>query len=146
MAGGRAAEGQVATTATSSRSKTSKRCVVVGCPELHRNADGYCHNHRAKARAIATVASMQVRGGDALAISKSLGQAGMEALAPYIRDDARLRTLVLNGVGLETNGMQVLAEAMKLNTTVTALDVSGNKLGAGGAKAVEEMLQDVAKN
>jgi hypothetical protein len=66
----------------------------------------------------------------------------MEALAPYLRDNARLRTLVLSGaeLGKEKDGVEVLAQALKTNTTVTELDLSKNNLKAEGAKVVVELL------
>ena len=50
MCGGRV-EVRVPARKQSRRSTTSLRCVVVGCTQLHRNADGYCHSHRAEAAA-----------------------------------------------------------------------------------------------
>jgi hypothetical protein len=82
-----------------------------------------------------------VHGGDALTIQKKkLGRAEMEALAPYLRDSTRLRTLVLSGVDLGKDGVEVLAQALETNTTVTALDLSKNDLKAEGATAVAELL------
>jgi Ran GTPase-activating protein (RanGAP) involved in mRNA processing and transport len=83
-----------------------------------------------------------VHGGYTLKIEQKLGRAGMEALAPYLRDNARLRTLVLSGaeLGNEKDSVEVLAQALKTNTTVTVLDLSKNNLKAEGAKAVVELL------
>jgi hypothetical protein len=45
MCGGRV-EAPVLMCKLSSNSAMSTRCAVAGCPEAHRNTDGYCHNHR----------------------------------------------------------------------------------------------------
>jgi hypothetical protein len=124
----------------SRNSVTSTRCEVTGCPEAHCNADGYCHSHREVAAS--ALANATVHGGNTLKIEQKLGRAGMEALAPYLRDNARLRTLVLSGaeLGKEKDSMEVLAQVLKTNTTVTTLDLSNNNLKAEGAKVVAELL------
>jgi hypothetical protein len=139
MCGGRV-EAPVLVRKSDRKSATSTRCEVTGCPEAHRNVDGYCHNHREVAAS--ALANATVYGGDTLNIDKKLGRAEMEALAPYLQDDTRLRTLVLSGanLGVEKDGLEVLAQALKTNTTVTALDLSNNNLKAEGAKVVAELL------
>jgi hypothetical protein len=123
----------------SRKSATSTRCEVTGCPEAHRHVDGYCHNHRDAAAS--ALGGATVHGGDALAIeNRKLGRAEMEALAPYLRDSTRLRTLVLSGAKLGKVGVEVLVQALETNTTVTALDLSKNDLEAEGAKVVAELL------
>jgi hypothetical protein len=123
----------------SRKSATSTRCEVTGCPEAHRNADGYCHNHREAAAS--ALGNTTVHGGETLTIEKGkLGRAEMEALAPYLRDSTRLRTLVLSGAGLGKDGVEVLVQAIETNTTVTALDLSKNDLKAEGATVVAELL------
>jgi hypothetical protein len=122
----------------SRKSATSTRCAVARCPEAHRNADGYCHNHREAAAS--ALGNATVHGGDALTIEKDLGRAGMKALAPYVRDSTRLRTLVLSGVKLGKDGLEVLVQALETNTTVTALDLSKNDLKAEGAAVIAELL------
>jgi hypothetical protein len=82
---------------------------------------------------------VEVHDGDALVIEKKLGRAGMEALAPYLRDITRLQTLVLSGA-LGKDGVEVLFQALEMNTTVTALDLSNNNLQAEGARVVAELL------
>ena len=114
-------------------------CAVVGCSQVHRNANGYCHNHQAQAAA--ALAEATVSGGAVLTITKKLGKAGAEALAPYVRENSRLQSLVLRGTKLSADGMRVLAEALKQNAVLTALDVAENKLGAEGAKAVAELVR-----
>jgi hypothetical protein len=81
-----------------------------------------------------------VHGGDVLTIKEKLGRAEMKALAPYVRDSTRLRTLVLSGAKLGKDGVEVLVQALETNTTVTALDLSNNDLEAEGAKFVAELL------
>jgi hypothetical protein len=139
MCGGQV-EAPVLVRKQSRNSATSTRCEVTGCPEAHRNVDGYCHNHREVAAS--ALANATVHGGDKLKIEKKLGRAGMEALAPYLRDNTRLRTLALSGaeLGVEKNCVEVLAQALKTNTTVTALDLSNNNLKAEGAKVVAKLL------
>jgi hypothetical protein len=137
MCGGRV-EVPVLVRKPSRKSATSTRCEVTGCPEAHRNADGYCHNHREAAAS--ALGNATVHGGDALATEKELGRAEMEALAPYLRDSTRLRTLVLSGTKLGVDGVEVLVQALETNTTVTALDLSNNDLKAEGAKVVAELL------
>ena len=73
--------------------------------------------------------------------TKALGRAGAEALAPYVRENARLRSLVLRKTKLGAEGMRVLADALKRNTVLTALDVSDNELKEEGAKAVAELVR-----
>jgi hypothetical protein len=139
MCGGEV-EAPVLVRKSSRNSVTSTRCEVTGCPEAHRNADGYCHNHREVAAS--ALGNAMVHGGDTLKIEKKLGRAEMEALAPYLRDNARLRTLVLSGaeLGKENHSMEVLAQALKTNTTVTVLDLPKNNLKAKDAKLVVELL------
>jgi tetratricopeptide (TPR) repeat protein len=138
MCGGRV-EAPVSMRKPSRKSATSTRCAVVGCTEAHRNADGYCHNHREAAAS--ALGSVTVHGGDTLKIvNQKLGRAGMEALAPYLRDSTRVLTLVLSGTGLGNDGMEVLAQAFETNTTIRALDLSKNDLQAEGAKFVAKLL------
>jgi hypothetical protein len=127
--------------------KSATRCEVIGCPEAHHNVDGYCHNHREAAAS--ALENATVHGGDTLTIqNKKLGRAEMEALAPYIRDSTRLRTLVLSGAQpdmvpvpqLGQDGVEILVQALETNTTVTVLDLSNNDLGAEGAEVVAELL------
>ena len=81
-------------------------------------------------------------GGDVFTItSKELERAGAEALAPYVRENTRLRTLVLRRTKLGAEGMRVIADALKRNTVLTALDVSDNELKVEGAKAVAELVR-----
>jgi hypothetical protein len=90
--------------------------------------------------AASALGNATVHGGDALTIKSKLGRAGMEALAPYLRDSTRLRTLVLSGAELGKDGVEVLVQALEMNTTVTALDMSNNDLKAEGARVVAELL------
>ena len=84
-----------------------------------------------------------VRGGDKLRFEKTLGVAGAEALAPYLRANTTLRTLVLRRTGLGIDGMQTLTSSLQVNTMLTALDVADNQLGAEGAKAVSTLIRSV---
>jgi hypothetical protein len=140
MCGGRV-EAPVLMRKPSRKSATSTRCTVVGCPEAHRNADGYCHNHR-EAAASAQV-NVTVHGGYTLKIKKKLGRAEMEALAPYLRDNTRLRTIVLSGgeLGKDNDGLGLLVQALVTNTAVTTLDLSNNDLTAEGAEVVAEAIK-----
>jgi hypothetical protein len=92
--------------------------------------------------AASALANATVHGGDTLKIEQKLGRAEMEALAPYLRGNARLRTLVLSGaeLGNEKDSVEVLVQALKTNTTVTVLDLWKNNLSAEGAKVVMELL------
>jgi hypothetical protein len=45
-------------------------------------------------------------------IEKKLGRAEMEALAPYLRDNTHLRTLVLSGVCKDKGSLKVLVEVL----------------------------------
>jgi hypothetical protein len=109
MCGGQV-EAPVLVRKPSMNSATSTRCEVTGCPEAHRNVDGYCHNHREVAAS--ALANATVHGGDTLKIEKRLGRAGMEALAPYLRDNTRLRTLDLSNNNLEAEGAKAVAELL----------------------------------
>jgi serine/threonine protein kinase/energy-coupling factor transporter ATP-binding protein EcfA2 len=122
----------------SRKSAMSTRCAVVGCTEAHTIADGYCNNHREAAAS--ALGNAKMHSGDTLKIEKKLGHADMEALAPYIRDNTRLRTLVLSGAKLGKDGVEVLVQALETNTTVAVLDLSNNDLQAAGAKVVAELL------
>jgi hypothetical protein len=138
MCGGRV-EVPVLMRKPSRKSATSTRCTVVGCMEAHRNADGYCHNHREAAAS--ALGNATVHGGDTLKIgNQELGRAEMEALVPYLRDNTRLRTIVLSGGKLSNDGLEVLAQAFETNAAVTALDLSNNDLKAEGAKVVAKLL------
>jgi hypothetical protein len=119
--------------------KSATRCEVIGCPEAHHNVDGYCHNHREAAAS--ALENATVHGGDTLTIqNKKLGRAGMEALAPYIRDNTRLRTLVLSGAQLGKDGVEILVQALETNITVTVLDLSNSNVAPEGATVVAELL------
>ena len=137
MCGGRV-EVQARARKQSRRSTTLLRCVVVGCDQLHRNADGYCHNHRVEAAA--AMAKASVSGGNELRVNKELGSAGAEALAPYVGAHTTLLSIDVGGARLGATGMGVLAQALKTNTVLTALNVSANGLQAEGAKVVAEIL------
>jgi hypothetical protein len=139
MCGGRV-EASVLVQKPSRKSATSTRCEFIGCPEAHHNVDGYCHNHREAAACALGNENVTVHGGDTLTIEKELGRAEMTALAPYMQDNTRLRTLVLSGSKLGKDGMEVLVQALGMNTTVTALDLSNNDLKAEGATVVAELL------
>jgi hypothetical protein len=107
-------------------------CDVVGCPKLHGNADSYCPNHRAEAAAVLLLATSAV-GGEALEISGKpdhlpLGVAGAETLAPYLRVNQTLRSLEISGAKIGSSGMQLLAEALLLDTPLAYLDVSTNDI------------------
>ena len=60
---------------------------------------------------------------------------------PYVREDTRLRTLVLRKTKLGADGMRVLVGALTTNTVLTALDVAENELKTEGAKAVAELVR-----
>ena len=89
----------------------------------------------------ALMAKATVNGGDTLAITMELGRAGAEALAPYVRHNLRLQSLVLRKTGLGPDGMRVLVDALKHNTVLTAVDVSDNMLEERGARAVAELVR-----
>ena len=98
------------------------------------------HGHRAETAS--ALGEVTVIGGDAFTItSKELERAGAEALAPYVRENTRLRTLVLRKTKLGAEGMRVMADALKRNTVLTVLDVSENELKVEGAKAVAELVR-----
>jgi hypothetical protein len=140
MCGGRV-EAPVLMRKPSRKSATSTRCAVVGCPEAHRNADGYCHNHREVAAS--ALGNATVHGGETLKIeNQELGRAEMEALAPYLRDNTRLRTIVLSGakLGKDHDGLGMFAQAFETNTAVAALDLSNNGLKADGMEVVAKLL------
>jgi hypothetical protein len=99
--------------------------------------------------AVSALGNATVHGGDVLTIApcmtttssaKKLGRAEMEAMAPYLRDSTRLRTLVLSGTELSKDGMEVLVQALETNTTVTALDLPNDSLWRESAKIVAELL------
>ena len=89
----------------------------------------------------AITAKATVHGGDMLEITEELGRAGAESLAPYLTG-ARLKTLVLRKAQLGAIGMQVLAEGLKANATLTALDVSENELKAEGAMHIAAAIPE----
>jgi hypothetical protein len=121
-----------------SRKSATLTCEVAGCPETHRNSDGYCHNHREAAAS--ALENGTKHGGNVLTIGKELGRAGMEALAPYVQHNTHLQSLVLSGAKLGRDGMVVLIQALLTNTTITALDLSNNNLETEGAKVAAELL------
>jgi serine/threonine protein kinase/energy-coupling factor transporter ATP-binding protein EcfA2 len=115
------------------------KCDVGGCPELHSNSDGYCHNHRAKAATI--LATAVVTGGEALEIRDPLGLGGTEALVPYVTASQRLQVLDVAGTMLQTDGLSVLVEALLTNSSIRHLDVSANKIGLKGLELIIGLLQ-----
>jgi hypothetical protein len=60
------------------------------------------------------LANTTVQGGDTMKIKEKLGRAEMAALAPYLRDNTRLRTLMLSGteLGKDKDGVKVLVELL----------------------------------
>ncbi len=93
-------------------------CFAVMCggrvevlPEVVRVGTGVLP--RPTTAAAAVLAKVTVHGGEALTIARELGRAGAEALAPYVRGNTRLRTLVLAKTRLGSDGMRVLADALK---------------------------------
>ena len=49
--------------------------------------------------------------------------------------------LCLNSCGLGAGGGRVLAKTLRLNITLTSLDLGGNDLGEGGGRALAETLR-----
>ena len=69
-----------------------------------------------------------------------VGRAGAEALVPYVNENTRLRMLMLPQTKLGADGMQVLADALETNATLTALDVSGNQIATDGKGGIIDAL------
>jgi hypothetical protein len=75
----------------------------------------------------------RIVGGETLKLENQLGRGGAEALAPYLRANTTLRSIVLSGTQLGNDGVRILADAVIENTTtchnITHLDLSGNNIG-----------------
>jgi len=52
-----------------------------------------------------------------------------------------LTTLNLKGNKIGDNGVQTLSEALKTNSTLTTLDVFNNNIGSNGAQALRQCLR-----
>jgi len=71
-----------------------------------------------------------------------LGEGGGRALAETLRLNTTLTSLNLRGNGLREGGGQALAETLRLlNKTVTSLNLRSNGLGEGGGRALAEALR-----
>lgn len=59
----------------------------------------------------------------------------------YIKNDQYILVLNLQGNDIHRQGAQNLANALKVNTTLTSLSLADNSIGKGGGMAFAETLQ-----
>ena len=73
----------------------------------------------------------------------NIGVEGINQLASVFRPPCQLKSVSLewNNVGVVDSGVEVLADALAANQTITALDLRNNRIGAEGAGAIANMLK-----
>jgi len=64
-----------------------------------------------------------------------------QLLAEALKSNTTLTTLVLTYNQIGSDGAQLLAEALKSNTTLTTVDIAGNKIGSDGVQLLVESLK-----
>ena len=75
----------------------------------------------------------------ALSDNPRVGSGGAVALAAVLRTNGRLVRLSLDGCGVGDAGADALASALKApSCALTSVDVSDNRLGDGGKKALQQ--------
>jgi hypothetical protein len=70
-----------------------------------------------------------------------LGEVGAAAIADALRVNTTLTELNLRGNDVGEEGAKALADALKVNTTLTELDISCDYMGDEGAKALADALK-----
>ncbi|KAF9312585.1 hypothetical protein BG006_004327, partial [Podila minutissima] len=70
-----------------------------------------------------------------------LGQKEFGRLAEALKTNSTLTILDLSGNSIEEDGAQVLAEALKTNSILTNLNLTGNGIGADGAQVLAKALK-----
>lgn len=73
-------------------------------------------------------------------VESDLGDVGAMAIASAL-SEATLKTLSLNECNIGDAGGVAIAEALRVNTTLTFLNLVGNRMGPLAAKAFGELLQ-----
>ena len=73
--------------------------------------------------------------------NEQIGYQGVIVLAEALKVNTEVKELDLSGNGLCDNSVRVLAEALKVNMALTTLDLSSNSIGDDGAAAVAEALK-----
>ncbi|XP_011270487.1 hypothetical protein, variant 1 [Capsaspora owczarzaki ATCC 30864] len=69
------------------------------------------------------------------------GDAGAQAIAVALKVNTTLTKIDLHGNQIGEVGAQAIAEALKVNTTLTKLYLRGNRVGDAGAQAIAEALK-----
>lgn len=69
-----------------------------------------------------------------------LGFDGAESLAEALKVNSRLTTLQLEGNGIDSDGAIAIADALKVNTSLTDVNLKENGLGNSGVDAISEAL------
>ena len=69
-----------------------------------------------------------------------IGTVGAQAMAGALKVNQTLTTLDLRYNHIGEVGVQALAEALKINQTLTSLDLTDNQIGAVGAQVLAEAL------
>ncbi|KAF9961236.1 hypothetical protein BGZ72_004377 [Mortierella alpina] len=74
-------------------------------------------------------------------VAGTFGGRELELLAEALKTNSTLATLDLNNTSTLDEGAVLIAEALKLNASLTALNLRGNSIGRIGAKALAEALK-----
>ncbi|KFH71343.1 hypothetical protein MVEG_01643 [Podila verticillata NRRL 6337] len=70
-----------------------------------------------------------------------IGDNGAQALSEALKINSTLTTLNLRSNFIGDDGAQALAEALKTNSTLSVLDLSDNSIGNYGVQALSEALK-----
>jgi Ran GTPase-activating protein (RanGAP) involved in mRNA processing and transport len=64
----------------------------------------------------------------------------IKKLTKLLNNLGKSTTLNLGGNDIGKEGAKLIAEALKINTTLTTLNLGGNEIGKPGAKLIAEAL------
>src|SRR3990167_5808111 len=75
---------------------------------------------------------------------KVLSDTDLKELAEALKVNSTITTIDLRSNKIDAAGAQALAEALKVNSTITTIDLMHNQIGAAGAQALAEALKQKA--
>jgi hypothetical protein len=72
----------------------------------------------------------------------TLGIDGAKALADALKVNSTITSINLSNNNVGVDGAKALAAALKVNSTITSINLSNNNVGVDGAKALADALKD----
>jgi hypothetical protein len=71
----------------------------------------------------------------------TLGIDGVKALADALKVNSTITSINLSYNNVDVDGAKALADALKVNSTITSIDLSDNNVGDDGAKALADAIK-----